>query len=164
MIVARTIKGYGATETANVEGKHGQPLKDPDKAIEELGNVGPVHVDVAKPESTGTPHVFDSDPSVPLPTYEIGGDAVPTRKAFGEGVAALMQRRGDVVALDGEVGNSTHLEEALKKTPGALLRGLHRRADDDRHRRRLPGPRVDAVRRDVRGVPTRAPMTSCAWR
>ncbi|HEY0435813.1 MAG TPA: 1-deoxy-D-xylulose-5-phosphate synthase N-terminal domain-containing protein, partial [Phenylobacterium sp.] len=40
MIVARTIKGYGATETANVEGKHGQPLKDPDKAIEELGNVG----------------------------------------------------------------------------------------------------------------------------
>jgi transketolase len=114
MIVARTIKGYGATETANVEGKHGQPLKDPDKAIEELGNVGPVHVDVAKPESTGTPHVFDSDPSTPLPAYEVGGDPVPTRKAFGEGLAAVMQRRGDVVALDGEVGNSTHLEDVIK--------------------------------------------------
>jgi transketolase len=114
MIVARTIKGYGATETANVEGKHGQPLKDPDKAIEELGNVGPTHVDVAKPEGTGTPHVFDSDPSTPLPTYEIGGDPVPTRKAFGEGLAAVMQRRGDVVALDGEVGNSTHLEDVIK--------------------------------------------------
>ena len=113
MIVARTIKGYGATETANVEGKHGQPLKDPDKAIEELGNVGPVHVDVAKPESDAQPHVFASDPSVPLPTYEIGGDPVPTRKAFGEGLAAVMQRRGDVVALDGEVGNSTHLEEVI---------------------------------------------------
>src|ERR1700742_2118726 len=70
MIVARTIKGYGAPKTANVEGKHGQPLKDPDKAIEELGNVGPTHVDVAKPQGTGTPHVFDSDPSAPLPTYE----------------------------------------------------------------------------------------------
>jgi transketolase len=113
MIIARTIKGYGATETANVEGKHGQPLKDPDKAIEELGNVGPVHVDVAKPLGTGKPHVFASDPSVALPTYEVGGDAVPTRKAFGEGLAALMQRRGDVVALDGEVGNSTHLEEVI---------------------------------------------------
>lgn len=113
MVVARTIKGYGATETANVEGKHGQPLKDPDKAIEELGNVGHVHVDVAKPESTGAPHVFDSDASVPLPAYELGGDAVPTRKAFGEALAAVMRRRGDVVALDGEVGNSTHLEEVI---------------------------------------------------
>jgi transketolase len=113
MIVARTIKGQGASETANVEGKHGQPLKDPDKAIEELGNVPPIHVDVAKPESTQKPHVFASDPSVPLPTYEVGGDAVPTRKAFGEGLAAVMRRRGDVVALDGEVGNSTHLEEVI---------------------------------------------------
>jgi transketolase len=113
MVVARTIKGQGASETANVEGKHGQPLKDPDKAIEELGNLGPVHVDVAKPESTKKPHVFDSDPSVPLPTYELGGDPVPTRKAFGEGLAAVMRRRGDVVALDGEVGNSTHLEEVI---------------------------------------------------
>ena len=114
MIVARTVKGQGASETANVEGKHGQPLKDPEKAIEELGNVGPIHVEVAKPETTGTPHVFDSDPSVPLPSYEIGGDPVPTRKAFGEGLAAVMRRRGDVVALDGEVGNSTHLEEVIK--------------------------------------------------
>jgi len=117
MIVARTIKGYGASETANKEGKHGQPLKDPQKAIEELGNVGPTHVDVAKPESAGTPHRFDSDPAVPLPSYALGGDKVPTRLAFGQGLAAVMQRRGDVVALDGEVGNSTHLEEVLKKTP-----------------------------------------------
>jgi transketolase len=117
MIIARTIKGYGASETADKEGKHGQPLKDPQKAIEELGNVGPIHVDVAKPESTGTPHRFDADPAAPLPAYEVGGDPVPTRKAFGEGVAALMRRRGDVVAIDGEVGNSTHLEEVLKATP-----------------------------------------------
>jgi transketolase len=117
MIVARTIKGYGASETADKEGKHGQPLKDPQKAIQELGNIGPVHVDVAKPESAGAPHRFDTDSSSPLPAYEVGGDPVPTRKAFGEGVAALMRRRGDVVALDGEVGNSTHLEEVLKDTP-----------------------------------------------
>src|SRR5579875_1136266 len=117
MIVARTIKGYGASETADVEGKHGQPLKDPDKAIEELGNVGPVHVDVAKPQSSGPPHRFDSDESHPLPTYEVGGDAVPTRKAYGEALAALMARRGDVVALDGEVGNSTHTEEVIKTAP-----------------------------------------------
>jgi transketolase len=117
MIVARTIKGYGATETANVEGKHGQPLKDPDKAIQELGDVPPTRVEVAKPESAGTPHRFDSDASAALPAYEVDGDPVPTRKAFGEGLAAVMRRRGDVVAIDGEVGNSTHLEEVLKDTP-----------------------------------------------
>jgi transketolase len=117
MIVAKTIKGYGASETANVEGKHGQPLKDPEKAYHELGDVAPVHVDVAKPEQHGQPHKFDADASVPLPSYELGGDPVPTRKAFGEGLAAVMRQRGDVVAIDGEVGNSTHLEEVLKETP-----------------------------------------------
>jgi transketolase len=117
MIVARTIKGYGASETADVEGKHGQPLKDPDKAIQELGNVEYIHVDVAKPESDSQPHKFDADPSTALPRFELGEDPVPTRKAFGLGVAAVMQRRGDVVAIDGEVGNSTHLEEANKVAP-----------------------------------------------
>jgi transketolase len=117
MIVARTIKGYGASETADVEGKHGQPLKDPEKAIHELGDVGPIHVDVAKPEGTGTPHVFDSDPSAPWPRYEVGGDPVPTRKAFGDAMAALARRRGDVVAVDGEVANSTHLDEVADVAP-----------------------------------------------
>jgi transketolase len=117
MIVARTIKGYGASETADVEGKHGQPLKDPEKAIEELGNVEYIHVDVAKPESDAKPHVFESDPSVEFPKFALGEDPVPTRKAFGLGVAAIIQRRGDVTAIDGEVGNSTHLEEANKVAP-----------------------------------------------
>jgi transketolase len=116
MIVARTVKGQGASETANVEGKHGQPLKDPEKAIHELGDLPPIRVHVAKPEGTGTPHTFDADPSLPLPAYEVGGSAVPTRKAFGEALAAVMRRRGDVVAIDGEVGNSTHTEEVIKDT------------------------------------------------
>ena len=117
MIVARTIKGYGASETADVEGKHGQPLKDPEKAIEELGNVEYIHVNVAKPESDAKPHVFEPDPSVEFPKFALGEDPVPTRKAFGLGVAAIIQRRGDVTAIDGEVGNSTHLEEANKVAP-----------------------------------------------
>ena len=117
MIVARTIKGYGVKETANVEGKHGQPLKDPEEAYRELGEVEPIRVHVQVPESSGSPHRFDSDPSLALPRYELGGAPVPTRKAFGDGVAAVMQRRGDVVAIDGEVGNSTHLDEAQKVAP-----------------------------------------------
>jgi transketolase len=117
MIVARTHKGSGASETDDVEGKHGQPLKDPEKAIHELGDVPPVRVDVQKPEARGTPHRFASDPSVKRPRYEVGGDPVATRRAFGDALAALAQRRGDIVALDGEVGNSTYLELTRDAVP-----------------------------------------------
>ncbi len=44
-----------------------------------------------------------------LPTYELGA-TVATRKAYGEALAALGSARGDVVALDGEVSNSTFAE------------------------------------------------------
>jgi transketolase len=41
--------------------------------------------------------------------YEVGSE-VATRKAYGEALAALGGERGDVVALDGEVSNSTFAE------------------------------------------------------
>ena len=44
-----------------------------------------------------------------LPTYAIG-DKVATRKAYGDTLRALGARQ-DVVALDGEVSNSTHADE-----------------------------------------------------
>ena len=50
-----------------------------------------------------------------LPRYELG-DKVATRLAFGQALAAV-GARGDVVALDGEVGNSTHAEEFAKAHP-----------------------------------------------
>ena len=43
------------------------------------------------------------------PRYDVGSE-VSTRKAYGEALAALGGERGDVVALDGEVSNSTFSE------------------------------------------------------
>jgi transketolase len=43
-------------------------------------------------------------------------EAIATRKAFGEALAALAVR-GDVVAIDGEVANSTHTEDLQKVAP-----------------------------------------------
>src|SRR5215210_1478579 len=51
-----------------------------------------------------------------LPRYELG-DEVATRKAYGEALAALGAARGDVVALDGEVSNSTFAEIFAKAHP-----------------------------------------------
>src|SRR6266576_138721 len=86
------------------DGWHGKALDDPDAAIEELGGVRNIHVDVAKTEPA-EPHRFPDGP-LELPSYELGQE-VATRKAYGEALAALGSARGDVVALDGEVSNST---------------------------------------------------------
>src|SRR5688572_25435761 len=113
-IVAKTMKGRGVKAVEDQPGKHGKPLEDAEGAIEELGGERDLSVDVAQPEA-GTPHVFET-PGGELPSYELG-DEVATRKAYGEAIAALANVRGDVVALDGEVSNSTHSEDFREAHP-----------------------------------------------
>jgi transketolase len=96
-------------------GFHGKPVPDAEEAIAELGGDRDVSVDLARPEPA-EPHRFPDGP-LELPRYEVGGDPVPTRKAYGEALAAVGAARGDVVALDGEVSNSTHAEEFAKAHP-----------------------------------------------
>src|SRR3954453_4216111 len=107
VIVARTIKGKGVKAVEDKDGWHGKPLDDPDGAIEELGGIRNIHVDGTK-RDPGEPHTFRNTP-LDLPRYELGQE-VATRKAYGEALAALGTARGDVVALDGEVSNSTFAE------------------------------------------------------
>jgi transketolase len=108
VIIARTKKGKGVKAVEDQPGKHGKPLDDPEEAIQELGGERDLTVEVAKPEA-GTPATFDV-PGGELPTWDLG-EEVATRKAYGETLAALGSMRGDVVALDGEVSNSTHSED-----------------------------------------------------
>jgi transketolase len=115
MIVARTKKGKGAKEVEDLNGKHGKPLEDPAKAIEELGGERDLHVDVKKPEGDATPYKFPV-PGGEMPTWE-KGEKVATRKAYGVALAALGNRRDDIIALDGEVGNSTYSEDFKKDHP-----------------------------------------------
>jgi transketolase len=119
MIVARTKKGKGAKEVEDLPGKHGKPLEDPAKAIEELGGERDLHVDVTKPEGDATPYKFPV-PGGEMPTWE-KGEEVATRKAYGEALAALGARRDDIVALDGEVGNSTYSEDFKKAFPDRFV-------------------------------------------
>jgi transketolase len=107
VVVARTIKGKGVKAVENENGWHGKPLDDPDAAIEELGGLRNIVVEVAEPEP-GAPHTFETG-ELDLPRYEVGSE-VATRKAYGEALAALGSARGDVVAIDGEVSNSTFAE------------------------------------------------------
>jgi transketolase len=107
-IVARTKKGKGVKAVEDQPGRHGKPLDDPEAAIAELGGERDLTVQPAKPPG-GIPHTFAAGGGE-LPSWEVG-EEVATRKAYGEALAALGSIRGDVVALDGEVSNSTHSED-----------------------------------------------------
>jgi transketolase len=114
LIVARTLKGKGVKAVEDQPGWHGKALDDPDAAIEELGGIRNITVQVASPPE-GEPHRFEVG-ELELPRYDLG-EEVATRKAYGEALAALGAARGNVVALDGEVGNSTFAEIFAKAHP-----------------------------------------------
>jgi transketolase len=119
VIVAKTRKGEGVSAVADVEGWHGKPLADGEAAVAELGGVRNLRVDVARPEADGEPHEFEA-PGADLPTYEVGSK-VSTRRAYGDALAALGSLDGKVVALDGEVGNSTYSEIFQKAHPDRFI-------------------------------------------
>jgi transketolase len=108
-ILARTVKGQGYSGTADKPGKHGKAVDEADAAIAELGGIRDIRVEVPKPEGDGAPHRFDVTGELELPRYELGSTEA-TRKAYGEALTAIGRARGDVVALDGEVSNSTFSE------------------------------------------------------
>jgi transketolase len=107
VILARTRKGRGVKAVEDQPGKHGKPLEDPREAIAELGGERDLRVRTARPVG-GEPHRFEA-PGGELPSWELG-EQVATREAYGRALAALGARHGDLVALDGEVSNSTHSE------------------------------------------------------
>ena len=115
VIIARTEKGHGVKAVADQPGKHGKPLDDPEAGIEELGGIRDITVDVPKPEGSGEPHAFPTE-ALTLPVYEPGTKEA-TRKAFGDALVALGKADGTVVAIDGEVGNSTYTEEFAEALP-----------------------------------------------
>ena len=119
VVIAKTEKGHGVSFLANREGWHGKALspEEAETAIAELGGPRDVSVTPRKPEAGVSPPA--GAPNVVLPMY---AEAIATRKAFGETLAALAVR-GDVVAIDGEVANSTHTEDLQKVAPDRFVEG-----------------------------------------
>jgi transketolase len=107
VIVARTLKGKGVQAVEDKNGLHGKPLDDPEAAIAELGGERSLRVEVTVREPA-EPHAFGPAP-LELPRYEVGSE-VATRKAYGDALTAVGSADGHVVALDGEVSNSTYAE------------------------------------------------------
>jgi transketolase len=119
LIIAKTKKGRGVSFLEDVDGMHGKPVPGDEvqKALDELGDVDDLLVDVRKPDpGQGENFTPGLTGELDLPTWEVG-DEEATRGAYGAALKALGGAREDVVALDGEVSNSTKSEEFAQEYP-----------------------------------------------
>ncbi|HVB98096.1 MAG TPA: transketolase [Candidatus Dormibacteraeota bacterium] len=124
-IVARTEKGHGVSFLADKEGWHGKPLNEEQlsRALAEMGDVPPVPaVDTRSYARDLTPPRSDF-PSPAAPDYKLG-QMVATRVAFGDALAKLGAVHPRVVALDGDVQNSTYTETFHNAFPDRFFQGF----------------------------------------
>jgi transketolase len=117
VIFARTLKGRGFSEVEDRENWHGKPLPEEmaERAIIELGGERNLIVRGPLPEKATRAPAASDGAAVKLPTYDLG-QKIATRRAYGDALAALGARK-DVVAMDGEVSNSTFADEFAQKYP-----------------------------------------------
>jgi transketolase len=119
LVIAKTVKGRGVSFLEDKEGLHGKPVK-PDQeaeALKELNSDNNLVVEVQKPDSNpGETFTAGLTGELELPTWEVG-DSEATRNAYGKALKALGGAREDVVAMDGEVSNSTKSEEFAEAYP-----------------------------------------------
>jgi transketolase len=119
LIIARTKKGRGVSFLEDVDGMHGKPVPENEvqAALDELGSSDDLLVEVRKPDpGHGENFTAGLSGELNLPTWEVG-DEEATRGAYGAALKALGGAREDVVALDGEVSNSTKSEEFAQEYP-----------------------------------------------
>ena len=120
VILAKTVKGRGFSEVENKEGWHGRPFPPDmaDRAIAELGGVRNLVLRGPRPEPVPASHqpAAPADTGAASPEYAVG-DKVATRRAYGDALVALGARDPKVVALDGEVKNSTFALEFAQAYP-----------------------------------------------
>jgi transketolase len=130
VILAKTIKGKGFSEVEDSPDWHGRPfpLDMAERAIAELGGVRNRVIRGPRPEPAEPGPAPEKPSTIPLtmderaeastdrPVYK-AGDKVATRKAYGDALVALGARDSKVVALDGEVSNSTYAFEFTHAFP-----------------------------------------------
>lgn len=116
VILAKTFKGKGVSFLEDKPGKHGKPVPDDmlDNALEELGPMPEVDAKkLVKAREVKKPSPKTKAPEGP--SYA-KGDMVATRVAYGK----MLEKLGvneRVVALDGDVKNSTYSEYFKKAYP-----------------------------------------------
>jgi transketolase len=123
-IIARTEKGHGVSFVVNKEGWHGKPFspEQMEKALAELKPVPPVVPDDGRSYARTSLPEPPSFPEPAAPDYQ-PGQTVATREAYGVALQKLAVVNPKVVAIDGDVKNSTFSETIEKTDPKRLIEG-----------------------------------------
>jgi transketolase len=120
VILAKTVKGRGFSEVEDRPDWHGKPFPADmaERAIAALGGASNLILRGPRPAPTAANKVAAAPPdaAAPLPRYALG-EAVATRKAYGDALVVLGARDARVVALDAEVSNSTYANEFARAYP-----------------------------------------------
>src|SRR5262249_33004650 len=124
MILARTIKGKGVSFVEGKDGWHGRAFKkgdELDRALAELEKQfvpTPPGVNLVQqiPKPATRPRPVVTPKPIAAPAYKLG-DQVATREAYGAAITKLGDVDPRVVALDGDVKNSTFSEKFEKAHP-----------------------------------------------
>lgn len=126
VVLAETRKGEGFPGFADREGWHGKAF-DKEQAERLVAELETQLTGTAEqwrpklPESSAAP--TPAPAASPRPPYAIGGKPLATRKAFGDALAALAKTDPRVVAIDGDVKNSTHTDEFQQAAPERFFQG-----------------------------------------
>ena len=116
MIVAKTFKGKGVSSLENRAGWHGKalPKGEPlETALKELGTLstnGNFQIEAVPATTVTKPQMKEMAP----PEYQLGEEAA-TRSGYGSGLAKLGDTNPRVVAVDGDVKNSTYAEQFMQE-------------------------------------------------
>jgi transketolase len=123
-ILARTEKGHGVSFLADKDGWHGKALSKEqlEKALAEIGPVPPIPPDDGRSYARASLPAPPDFPVPAAPEYK-PGQMVATREAYGTALEKLADVNPKIVALDGDVKNSTFADVLEKGHPDRFFQG-----------------------------------------
>jgi len=123
VILAATFKGKGVPSIEGEEGNHGKPAPSLEEALKHL-DAEALKVDrelsLHEPEAQNALPKITVDGAPDASGYE-KGEGVATREALGKAMLDLGERCGELVALDGDVKNSTKLQDFFDTYPSRAV-------------------------------------------
>ncbi|ENN74101.1 hypothetical protein YQE_09074, partial [Dendroctonus ponderosae] len=125
-IIAKTLKGKNFPKIENLENWHGKPLGvESDVVVNHLKgllqNPGPLQVHPQKPLKEDAPTVDITNIRLSSPPNYKLGDQIATRVAYGTALVKIAQNNPRVIALDGDMKNSTFSEKLLQYDPSRYI-------------------------------------------
>jgi len=120
VIIAKTFKGKGVSFLENKEGWHGKALnkEELEKALKEVPDPRVPKIKIKKPKSSKSKSVKSK--KIKNIKYN-SNDEIATREAYGDALASLAISDSRILAVDGEVSNSTFSNKLKSAKPKQFI-------------------------------------------